>query len=251
MKLLNLCSEKPPKYFFSVSTDKAANPVNVMGASKSLMEKLILSKKDKFRVSTARFANVAFSNGSLLDGFIYRLHKKQPLSCPSDIKRFFVSPEQSGQICLLATFLGDSGNIFFPKLDFHKDQIFFKEIALSFLNEMGFKPELVQSEKEAKEFDFHANSKKYPIYFFKTDTSGEKTYEEFFTNGEDFKLNRYESLGYINSPNVKISFEQVKTDFTGVFNNPSTEKIDIVKIINKYVPDFMHIETGKHLDQKM
>jgi FlaA1/EpsC-like NDP-sugar epimerase len=251
IKLLNLCSEKPPKYFFSVSTDKAANPVNVMGASKSLMEKLILSKKDEFRVSTARFANVAFSNGSLLDGFIYRLQKKQPLSCPSDIKRFFVSPEQSGQICLLATFLGDSGNIFFPKLDFHKDQIFFKEIALSFLNEMGFKPELVQSEKEAKEFDFRANSKKYPIYFFKTDTSGEKTYEEFFTDGEDFKLNTYESLGYINSPNVEISFEQVETDFTSVFNNPNSEKADIVKIINKYVPDFMHIETGKHLDQKM
>ena len=251
IKLLNLCSKKSPKYFFSVSSDKAANPVNVMGASKSLMENLILSKKDEFRVSTARFANVAFSNGSLLDGFIYTLQKKQPLSCPSDVKRFFVSPEQSGQICLLATFLGDSGNIFFPKLDFHKDQIFFKEIALSFLNEMGFKPELVQSEKEAKEFDFHTNSKKYPIYFFKTDTSGEKTYEEFFTDDEDFKLNTYESLGYINSPNVKISFEQVKTDFTRVFNNPNSEKTDIVKIINKYVQDFMHIETGKHLDQKM
>ena len=132
IKLLNLCEVNPPKYFFSVSTDKAANPVNIMGASKSLMEKLILSKKDNFRVSTARFANVAFSNGSLLDGFIYRLNKKQPLSCPSDIKRFFVTPEQSGQICLLATFLGETGNIFFPKLDFHKDQIYFKDIALDF-----------------------------------------------------------------------------------------------------------------------
>ena len=151
-----------------------------MGASKSLMEKLILSKKNNFRVSTARFANVAFSNGSLLDGFIYRLNKKQPLSCPSDIKRFFVTPEQSGQICLLATFLGDTGNIFFPKLDFHKDQIYFKDIALDFLKDNGFEPELVQSEKEAKEFDFDKSSK-YPIYFFKTDTSGEKTYEEFYT----------------------------------------------------------------------
>ena len=133
IKLLNLCEVNPPKYFFSVSTDKAANPVNIMGASKSLMEKLILSKKNNFRVSTARFANVAFSNGSLLDGFIYRLNKKQPLSVQSDIKRFFVTPEQSGQICLLATFLGETGNIFFPKLDFHKDQIYFKEIALDFL----------------------------------------------------------------------------------------------------------------------
>ncbi len=251
IKLLNLCEGNPPKYFFSVSTDKAANPVNIMGASKSLMEKLILSKKNKFRVSTARFANVAFSNGSLLDGFIYRLNKKQPLSCPSDIKRFFVTPEQSGQICLLATFLGDSGNIFFPKLDFHKDQIYFKEIALDFLKENGFEPKLVNSEKDAKEFDFDKYPRKYPIYFFKTDTSGEKTYEEFYTEEEDYEINKYDSLGFINTPDVKISFEDVEADFDNVFNNLNSEKSDIVTIIKKYVPDFMHIETGKHLDQKM
>jgi FlaA1/EpsC-like NDP-sugar epimerase len=251
IKLLNLCDEKPPKYFFSVSTDKAANPVNIMGASKSLMEKLILSKKNNFRVSTARFANVAFSNGSLLDGFIYRLNKIQPLSCPSDIKRFFVTPEQSGQICLLATFLGDTGNIFFPKLDFHKDQIYFKEIALDFLRENGFEPVLVQSEKEAKEFDFDKNPNKYPIYFFKTDTSGEKTYEEFFTEEEDYEINKYDSLGFINTLDVKISFEDVEADFESVFSNINSKKSDIVTIIKKYVPDFMHIETGKHLDQKM
>jgi len=251
IKLLNLCEGNPPKYFFSVSTDKAANPVNIMGASKSLMEKLILSKKNDFRVSTARFANVAFSNGSLLDGFIYRLNKNQPLSCPEDIKRFFVTPEQSGQICLLATFLGDSGNIFFPKLDFHKDQIYFKEIALNFLNENGFEPELVQSEKEAKEFDFDKNPNKYPIYFFKTDTSGEKTYEEFFTEEEDYEINKYDSLGFINTKDVKISFEDVETDFDLVFSDASSQKSDIVEIIKKYVSDFQHIETGKHLDQKM
>jgi FlaA1/EpsC-like NDP-sugar epimerase len=251
IKLLNLCELNPPKYFFSVSTDKAANPVNIMGASKSLMEKLILSKKNNFRVSTARFANVAFSNGSLLDGFIFRLNKKQPLSCPSDIKRFFVTPEQSGQICLLATFLGDSGNIFFPKLDFHKDQIYFKEIALDFLNENGFEPELVQSEKEAKEFDFDKNPTKYPIYFFKTDTSGEKTYEEFYTEEEDYEINTYDSLGFINTPDVKISFEDVESDFENVFNNLNLSKLDVVAVIKKYVPGFMHIETGKHLDQKM
>jgi FlaA1/EpsC-like NDP-sugar epimerase len=251
IKLLNLCEQNRPKYFFSVSTDKAANPVNIMGASKSLMEKLILSKKDNFRVSTARFANVAFSNGSLLDGFIYRLNKKQPLSCPDDIKRFFVTPEQSGQICLLATFLGESGNIFFPKLDFHKDQIYFKEIALDFLRENGYEPELVKSEKEAKEFDFDKNPNKYPIYFFNTDTSGEKTYEEFYTEEEDYEINIYDSLGFINTPDIKISFEDVESDFETVFNNSNSNKADIVKIINKYVPDFMHIETGKHLDQKM
>jgi FlaA1/EpsC-like NDP-sugar epimerase len=251
MKLLNFCEQNPPKYFFSVSTDKAANPVNIMGASKSLMEKLILSKKKKFRVSTARFANVAFSNGSLLDGFKYRLNKKQPLSCPSDIKRFFVTPEQSGQICLLATFLGETGNIFFPKLDFHKDQIYFKDIALDFLMQNGFKPIFVQSEKEAKDFDFNKQPDKYPIYFFKTDTSGEKTYEEFFTEKEDYNMKKYDSLGFINTPEVKISFEKVEVDFEAIFSNPDSVKLDIVKIINKYVPNFMHIETGKHLDQKM
>ena len=251
IKLLNLCEVNTPKYFFSVSTDKAANPVNIMGASKSLMEKLILSKKDQFRVSTARFANVAFSNGSLLDGFIYRLNKKQPLSCPNDIKRFFVTPEQSGQICLLATFLGETGNIFFPKLDFHKDQIYFKQIALDFLNKNGFEPQLVESEKEAKEFDFDSNPSKYPIYFFKTDTSGEKTYEEFYTEEEDYEINRYDSLGFINTQDIKISFEDVEADFENVFNNPNSQKSDIINIIKKYVPDFMHIETGKHLDQKM
>ena len=251
IKLLQLCSKVPPKYFFSVSTDKAANPVNVMGASKSLMEKLILSKKNNFRVSTARFANVAFSNGSLLDGFIYRLNKQQPLSCPDDIKRFFVTPEQSGQICLLATFLGDSGNIFFPKLDFHNDQIYFKDIALDFLKENGFEPELVNSEKEAKEFDFDKNLGKYPIYFFKTDTSGEKTYEEFYTEEEDYNIKKYDSLGFINTKDVKLSFEDVEADFEFVFSDLNSVKLDIVKVINKYVPDFKHLETGKHLDQKM
>ena len=251
IKLLELCSKRPPNYFFSVSTDKAANPVNIMGASKSLMEKLILSKQNDFRVSTARFANVAFSNGSLLDGFLYRIQKKQPLSCPSDIKRFFVTPEQSGEICLLATFLGESGNIFFPKLDFNNDQIYFKDIALDFLNENGLEPAFVGSEKEAKQFDMDGNPGEYPIYFFKTDTSGEKTYEEFYTEEEDYDINKYDSLGFIKTSQETISFDEVKKDFDQVFENPESTKADIVSVIKKYVPDFEHIETGKHLDQKM
>ena len=251
IKLLNLCELNPPKYFFSVSTDKAANPVNIMGASKSLMEKLILSKKNNFRVSTARFANVAFSNGSLLDGFIKRLDNKQPLSCPKDIKRFFVTPKQSGQICLLATFLGETGNIFFPKLDFHKHQIYFQDIALDFIKQNGLEPVLVSSEEDAKKFDINGNPGKYPIYFFNTDTSGEKTYEEFYTDKEDFEIDKYDSLGLINTSNVKISFDKVKSDFDFVFNNPNSNKLDIIKVIKKYVPNFIHIETGKHLDQKM
>jgi len=251
IKLLELCSKRPPKYFFSVSTDKAASPVNIMGASKSLMEKLILSKQSEFRVSTARFANVAYSNGSLLDGFLHRLKKQQPLSCPSDIKRFFVTPKQSGQICFLATFLGDSGSIFFPKLNFHKDQVFFKDIALDFLKNKGFVPVFVQSEEEAKAFDIKANPKKYPIYFFETDTSGEKTYEEFYTEKEDIEISQYDSLGFIKTKQETISFEGVKNDFDKVFDNPKSTKLEIISVIKKYVLDFEHIETGKHLDQKM
>ncbi len=251
IKLLNLCLKYQPKFFFSVSTDKAANPVNIMGASKSLMEKLIISKKFNFRVTTARFANVAFSNGSLLDGFINRLNKKQPLSCPADIKRFFVTPKQSGQICLLATFLGESGYVFFPKLDFKKDQIYFKEIALNFLNKNGFEPFLAKSEKEAKEFNHDKFPNTYPIYFFKTDTSGEKSYEEFYTKDEDYDTNKFNSIGFIKYDKVNISTEDVLNDFENIFKNSKSEKLDIINVINKYVSNFKHIETGKNLDQKM
>lgn len=251
IKLLELCENNPPKYFFSVSTDKATNPVNIMGASKSLMEKLILSKKKKIRVSTARFANVAFSNGSLLDGFKCRLNKKQPLSCPSDIKRFFVTNEQSGQICLLSTFLGDTGNIFFPKLDFHKDQIYFKDIAIDFLKRRGLEPAYMNSEKEAKEFQINSDLRKYPIYFFKTDTSGEKGYEEFYAENENINLNTYDSIGFIATDDIKISFNDVINDFNKVFEKTNISKSSVIEVLKKYVPDFSHIETGKHLDQKM
>ena len=251
IKLINLCIKNPPEYFFSVSTDKAANPVNIMGASKSLMEKLILSKQKEFRVSTARFANVAFSNGSLLDGYTYRLDKKQPLSCPSDIKRFFVTPKQSGEICLLATFLGNSGNIFFPKLDFHEDQIYFKDITLGFLKQKGYEPYLATSEEDAKLFDIDANPNQYPVYFFKSNTSGEKTYEEFYTEEEDFNIDEFNSLGFIKTKKESISFEKVKREFERVFNDSGSTKSDIVSVIKELVPDFSHIETGKNLDQKM
>lgn len=251
IKLLNLCKSNPPKHFFSVSTDKAANPVNIMGASKSLMEKLILSKRHEFRVTTARFANVAFSNGSLLESFIYRLEKKQPLSCPVDIKRFFVTPKQSGQICLLATFLGESGVIFFPKLDPNRDQIFFKDLAVVFLNKHNFQPVIMDSPNSAKEFDFTNFPQKYPIYFFRTNTSGEKKYEEFFTKEEDYDTEKYETLGLIKSYQQEICFKSVEKDFKDVFNCYNSSKQDIVNVLKKYVPTFDHIETGKNLDSRI
>ena len=250
IKLLNLCETRPPDYFFSVSTDKAANPVNIMGASKTIMEKLILAKKTIFRVSTARFANVAFSNGSLLDGFINRIEKNQPLSCPSDIKRFFITPPQSGKICLLATFLGNSGDIFFPKLSKNSDYIFFKDIALDFLKQNNFDPYLANSEDDAKSFDF---SKKnlYPIYFFKSNTSGEKLYEEFFTENELINISSYKSLGYIYDNKSEILFDELENDFENLFSKNNLQKNQILKTLSKYIENFNHIEKGLNLDQKM
>ncbi len=249
IKLMRLCLKRPPKYFFSVSTDKAANPVNVMGASKLIVEKVILSMKNNFRVTTARFANVAFSNGSLLEGFINRINKEQPLSCPSNIKRFFVTPEQSGEICVLSTFLGETGNIFFPKLDFYEDQIFFKKIAIDFLKANNYKPYYAKSEKDAK--DFKISNNLYPIYFFKSETSGEKTYEEFYTEDEDYDLSLYDSIGFINSKDVLLDINLLENDFNVLFKKKLIYKSDIITLFKKYVSNFRHIETGKSLDQKM
>ena len=236
IKLLDLCTQSPPNHFFSVSTDKATNPVNIMGASKSLMEKIILAKKNEFRVTTARFANVAFSNGSLLDGFINRIKKSQPLSCPSNIKRFFVSPKQSGQICLIATFLGKSGYIFFPKLDFNKDQIFFKDVAKKFLKNNGYKPLLVNSEREAKKFDINNNKNYYPLFLFKSDTSGEKEYEEFYASDENYDLDSYECIGYIKSSETDIGYSEIVEDFENIFKNPKANKSDIINIFKNIYP---------------
>ena len=251
IKLTKLLKINKPKLFFSVSTDKAANSVNIMGASKSLMEKILLSERNSINIKTARFANVAFSNGSLLDGFINRINKKQPVSCPNDIKRFFVSPEESGQICMLATYLGDSGNIFFPKFNFENDQIFFEHIARQFFNHLGYVLHECKSETEAKEFDFHNNKNKYPIFFFKSDTSGEKEYEEFYTERESVDLKTFDSLGFIKKDPININSDKVKLDFEELFTKESISKSDIVDLIKSYVPDFNHIEKGKSLDDKM
>jgi FlaA1/EpsC-like NDP-sugar epimerase len=243
-----------PEHFFCVSTDKAANPVNVMGASKKLMEDVIMSYSDQLQISTARFANVAFSNGSLLDGYIQRLMKKQPFSCPSDVKRFFVSPEESGQICMLACMLGDSSDIFFPKLK--EDQMVnFKNITLDFLQSMGLEADLCSSEGEAKKkaLSLKSNSKIYPVYFFDTDTSGEKLFEEFYTTTDQLEMKKYSSLGVIKNAN-KESIKMIESrigKLKELLKSDEYEKSDIVNMLTQYIPDFEHIETGKSLDQKM
>lgn len=250
-KLLKLLDKNKPEHFFCVSTDKASNPVNVMGASKKIMENLIMAYSKNFKTSTARFANVAFSNGSLLDGHLQRIFKNQPLSCPSDIKRFFVSPEESGQICLLATFLSNSGEIFFPKFDFEKDQIYFKDITIKFIEALGLKPEICNSETEAIEKCNNLQNY-YPVYFFNSDTSGEKPYEEFYTENENPDFNSFESLGKISAeiPDLNSTLESIE-NIKSIFESNQIKKADIVSKIKNYLPGFSHIETGKGLDQSM
>ena len=253
--LLDLLLERPPEHFFAVSTDKAANPVNVMGASKKLMEDVILAYSAYFSCTTARFANVAFSNGSLLFGFLERLMKRQPLSVPSDIRRFFVSPEESGQLCLLACVLGRSGEVFFPKLDPEKDLISFRDITLQFLAAMGYEAAICNTEEEArqKSLSLQTDTPAYPVYFFESDTSGEKPYEEFFTEREKLDLTRFSALGVIEELPRK-SLQEIAAmvqSLRAFFAETGADKQGLVERIAQYVADFEHIERGKNLDQKM
>ena len=254
-KLLNLLLEFQPEHFFCVSSDKAANPVNIMGASKKLMEELIIAYSSVIPIKTARFANVAFSNGSLPQGFIDRLKKNQAWSCPLGIKRFFVSPEESGQLCLIASVLGETGDIFFPKLDKNNDTVFFENIAKDLLNYLGLEIDICESDEEAKRKAclLNNNTKSFPVYFFKSDTSGEKSYEEFYTGNEVLDLKTYKSLGVIKNSikrdigEIDIIFKNLET----IFSKKNVLKSDIINLLKKYLPNFNHIETGKNLDSKM
>jgi FlaA1/EpsC-like NDP-sugar epimerase len=252
-EFLDLLVNHKPEHFFCVSTDKAANPVNVMGASKKLMEEVIMAYSSELQITTARFANVAFSNGSLLAGYIERLYKNQPISCPSDVKRFFVSPEESGQICMLACMLGNSGEIFFPKLE-EEEMTYFKEITEDFFKQTNRQIVLCSSDEEArvKSKDLKA-SDPYPVYFFESDTSGEKLYEEFFTDTYEVDQETFTSLGVIKNarklPMTEI--EAIIVDLKALMDSGNYHKSSIVSLLKKYIPDFHHIETGKTLDQKM
>ena len=253
-KLLDLLAEMPPQHFFCVSTDKAANPVNVMGCSKKVMEEMIMAYSKKFKVCTARFANVAFSNGSLLAGFIERLMKQQPMSAPNDVKRYFVSPEESGQICMLACMLGRSGEIFFPKLG-EEQMMTFSDICDKFLSQLGYKIKYCKNEEEARKFaaEMPANSDTYPVYYFQSDTTGEKSFEEFYIPGEKVNMDRFSSLGVIEEYPCK-PLDQIDTYFTQLqtlFAQPGFTKADVVNLLKVFVPNFEHEEKGKNLDQKM
>ena len=253
--LLDLLTVYPPQHFFCVSTDKAANPVNIMGASKRIMEDLIMAYRDKFKVTTARFANVAFSNGSLPAGFIDRIMKHQPLAAPSDVKRYFVSPEESGQICMLACLLGNNGEVFFPKLE-KESMMTFSSICDKFLMALGYAKKECKTEEEAKKFaaEMLANSKIWPVHYSKSDTSGEKGYEEFYVKGEHLDMNRFQSLGVITAKKEQKSCKEIDRFFKkleSLFTYDDLTKKEIVEAIKTFVPNFEHIETSRNLDQKM
>ncbi len=254
-RLIELISGYNIEHFFCVSTDKAANPVNIMGASKKLMEELIMAYSQSIPITTARFANVAFSNGSLPLGFLDRFAKKQPWSCPKNIRRFFVSPQESGELCLIASVLGNSGDIFFPKLDPHKDMIPFDEIAINLIKALGYIPEICKTENEAKQkaLLIDKNSNAYPIYFFESDTSGEKPFEEFYTDKEELDTTTFHSLGVVKNSKKRSVAEinQIIESLRTVFNQPKSDKSEIVAALKLYLPNFEHIETGKSLDSKM
>ena len=253
-RLLDLLAEFPPEEYFCVSTDKAANPVNIMGASKRIMEDVIFSYSDKFPVKTARFANVAFSNGSLPAGFLARIQKLQPISAPSDVKRYFVSPEESGQICMLACMLGRNREIFFPKLE--KEQMMtFDAIAVNLLHAYGFEVLRCASDAEAvaKAQELKNGSRQYPVHFSVSNTSGEKDFEEFYTEQEQVNLDRFSSLGVIENKGMpdKQKIADLFDALESAFMRDDVTKEDIVAIIKGYLPNFEHIETGKSLDSKM
>lgn len=252
--LLDLLTQYPPEEYFCVSTDKAANPVNIMGASKRIMEDVIFSYSDKFLVKTARFANVAFSNGSLPAGFLARIQKLQPLSAPSDVRRYFVSPEESGQICLLACILGENRAIFFPKLE-EAQMMTFDAIGTELLKAHGYKVLECSSDEEAidKAEELKKGSNLYPVHYAVSDTSGEKPFEEFVTDTETADMERFSFLGVITGKEIpdKSKVEKVFTDLNVAFEQEETTKEEIVAIMKAYLSNFEHIETGKSLDSKM
>lgn len=253
-KTLQQAIDNGTKKYFCVSTDKAANPVNMMGASKRIMEMYLMRKSRDIKISTARFANVAFSDGSLLHGFNQRILKKQPIVAPNDIKRYFVTPKESGELCLMSCVFGDNRDIFFPKLSESLHLISFADIAVKYLAEIGYEPYLCESEDEARDnVERLIAEKKWPCLFTGSDTTGEKDFEEFFTDNEVLDMERFENLGVIKNDE---NFDQEKLEhFTKSIAKMKEDgvwvKHQIVDLFHEMIPNFGHKETGKYLDSKM
>lgn len=252
LKTIELCGQGLTKYF-CVSTDKAANPVNMMGASKRIMEMFLVDQGKQVEISTARFANVAFSDGSLLDGFRQRFEQQQPLAAPGDITRYFVTPQEAGELCMMSGLLGGNGDIFFPQNE-RLEPITFSDIACRFLQQRGYEPALCISEDEARSnAQSLISDKQWPCFFSDSDTTGEKPYEEFFTDSEQVDTNRFQNLGV-----VQNTHEQQAAQLRGFLETIESmrkarrwEKNEIVSLFESMIPEFRHLETGKYLDQKM
>jgi FlaA1/EpsC-like NDP-sugar epimerase len=254
LETLSSAKQMNAKKYFCVSTDKAANPVNMMGASKRIMEMFLMRESLNQNISMARFANVAFSDGSLLHGFNQRFSKHQPFSAPNDVRRYFVTPQESGELCLLSGLLGDNREIFFPKLSEDLHLITFSEIACRYLRNRGFEPFECDSENEARSrVNELIKKKQWPCYFFKSDTTGEKDFEEFFTDKEDLDMDRFQTLGVIRNQPI-FDEDKLNAFKDGIYElrkNTSWSKEDIIKLYFSLLPEFAHKETGKYLDQRM
>ena len=254
IKTFMLARDHGAKKYFCVSTDKAANPVNMMGASKRIMEMFMMRESKTMSISMARFANVAFSDGSLLHGFNQRFAKRQPFSAPNDVRRYFVTPQESGELCLMSGLLGENRDIFFPKLSEHLHLITFSDIAERYLRQMGYEPFNCASEEEARDraAELIAN-KQWPCYFFSSDTTGEKDFEEFFTDKEDLDFNRFYGIGVIKNQPV-YDGQKLDNFFSGVEilrRKGDWNKQEIVDLFFDLLPEFAHKETGKYLDGRM
>jgi FlaA1/EpsC-like NDP-sugar epimerase len=253
-KTMQQAKAKGARKYFCVSTDKAANPVNMMGASKRIMEMFLTRRSISMPVSTARFANVAFSDGSLLYGFNRRMEKEQPLSAPNDVRRYFVTPKESGELCLMSCIFGENRDVFFPKLDEGINLITFSQIAERFLHRLGYEPIQCASEDEARSRVAELKAKRqWPVYFFKSDTTGEKDFEEFYTERETLDMGRFESMGIIKN---KPDFDDAKLDafaarIQELRGRGSWERGDLIDLFNEMIPEFNHKETGKFLDGRM
>lgn len=253
-KTLQQSIDNGVKKYFCVSTDKAANPVNMMGASKRIMEMFLMRKSEKIKISTARFANVAFSDGSLLYGFDQRIKKHQPIVAPSDIKRYFVIPKESGELCLMSCIFGENRDIFFPKLSEDLHLISFADIAVKYLNNIGYEPYLCSTEDEARSLiKTLPEQGKWPCLFNSSDTTGEKDFEEFFTDSETLDMTRFKNLGIIkNDANYDADLLEMFSETIQKFKNrKSWNKEEIVELFFKMIPNFGHNEKGKYLDSKM
>jgi len=251
---LQMARDQNAKKYFCVSTDKAANPVNMMGASKRIMEMFLMRESETMPISTARFANVAFSDGSLLHGFNQRFAKQQPISAPNDVRRYFVTPQESGELCLMSCLLGENRDIFFPKLSEQLDLTTFSDVAERYLATLGYEPYHCSTEEEARERAQELiASKRWPCYFFKSDTSGEKDFEEFFTDREVLDMNRFKNLGVIkNQANYNtVQLDNFLKSIDSIRAGAVWEKAPLVDLFNQMIPDFDHKETGKYLDGRM